>query len=134
MIRHAKAEESGKEIWFINRTVLVLRTREPFDDWARGTDDGAAEAYDSSGGWTNSYLIPEFESEEEAWEWLEANCGMIFEMELDSWYSVPEVWPEDRSWNAFREWFDVELIETAWDLVDEPLSSDPPDLSGGAEA
>lgn len=27
---------------------------------------------------------------------------------------------------VFREWFELELIDLIWDLVDEPLSSDPP--------
>ncbi|TVP60404.1 MAG: hypothetical protein EA351_00670 [Gemmatimonadales bacterium] len=114
--------------------MVVVRACQPFEDWAKGIDEEAPTAYDSSGKWSNAYLIPEFNTEEDAWEWLEANCGMLFELELDSWYTDPEAWPEDRSWNAFREWFDVELIEMAWDLVDEPLSSEPPESPRGVEA
>jgi len=134
VIRQSESDDSGKAIWFINRIVVVVRARQPFEDWAKGIDDGAPTAYDSSGEWTNAYLIPDFDTEDDAWEWLEANYGMIFELELDSWYTDQEVWPQDRSWNVSREWFELEMIEVAWDLVDEPLSSDPPEPIGGMEA
>ncbi len=132
MIKDMAAGESGDEVWFLNRTVVVVRHREPFRDWARNVEEGAAEAYDSGGGWADAYLIPEFDMEEEAWEWLQLEYSTIFEIELGAWYEDPEKWPEDRTWDQFRDWFDLELIETAWDLVDEPLSSTPPGLEPGA--
>ena len=30
----------------------------------------------------------------------------IFEEQLNSWYYVPSVWPEERELNAFLRWFD----------------------------
>lgn len=42
------------------------------------------------------------------------------------WYTDPSLWPAERDWETFKGCFDVEFIDIAWDLVDAPLSSDPP--------
>jgi hypothetical protein len=134
LIKDSARNGSGTEIWFLNRRVVVVRARQPFEEWAKGVDESAEDAYDSKEGWTNAYLIPDFEDEEESWKWLEENCDTIFEIELNSWFMDPKAWPEDRRWEVFREWFEVELIELAWDLVDEPLSSEPPQSMPRGEA
>ena len=33
---------------------------------------------------------------------------------------------EDRSWEVFEDWFDVEFLGAPWDIVAEPLHSTPP--------
>lgn len=134
MIKDPGVGESTNEVWFLNRRVVVVRARQPFEEWAKGVDESAEDAYDSREGWTNAYLIPDFEDEEDSWHWLEEHCDTIFEMELDSWFMDPKGWPESRGWDRFREWFEVELIELAWDLVDEPLSSAPPEPMSRREA
>ncbi len=126
-------ERRGREIWFINRDLLVVRPLEPFAEWARSVDDGkGVMAPEATLDWTNSFLLPEFEMVEDAEAWLAENCDVIFEMMLNDWLMIPELWPEDRGWEAFQRWFSFERIETTWDLVDAPLSSDPPpaDLNG----
>lgn len=122
MIFDASAE--GSEVWFLNRGVFVVRAREPYAEWADSLDDTGVR-YADDNAWVNAYLVPEFEFEEESWEWLQENCSVIFEMELGGWHTDPDAWPRDRSWKVFREWFEVEFIQMAWDLVDAPLSSEP---------
>jgi hypothetical protein len=53
---------------------------------------------------------------------------MIFDLELDAWHTDRAGWPADRSWKVFKAWFDFEMVEITWDLIDEPLSSDPDDV------
>ena len=120
-------ERGGREIWFLNRDLLVVRPRAPYAEWARSVydDEGVAEPEDTLE-WVTSFLLPQFEFEDDAMAWLAENCDVIFEMMLNDWLMVPELWPEDRGWEAFQRWFSFERIETAWDLVDAPLSSDPP--------
>jgi len=132
MFQEGDEHPEGSEVWFLNRTVVVVRHREAFRNWARNVDEGAAGAYDAEGGWTEAYLIPEFEEEQDAWAWLRSEFQVIFEMQLGSWWDDPEGWPEVRSWELFQEWFDVELVGTAWDLVDGPLSSAPPEVEPGS--
>ena len=119
-------ESEGREIWFLNRDLLVVRPREPFVEWAASVFDDAQVSPETTRDWANAFLLPEFDTEEEALAWLSDECEVIFEVMLSEWIVVPEMWPEDRGWGAFQRWFALERIETTWDLVDEPLSSDPP--------
>jgi hypothetical protein len=126
----------GKEIWFINRSVVVLRPKGPFVRWViktSGQDHPPSREFIESA--SSAFLLPDFESDGEAQAWLQENCSILFELMLADWYEAPDTWPENREWSVFRDWFRIEHIDTAWDLVDEPLSSDPPqplkDSEGG---
>jgi len=125
-----EASGSTGEVWFVNRGILTVRGAEPYARWAEALDDGEV-AWTEAGGWSTAYLIPQVDREEDAWEWIRENCATIFEIELEEWHLDRDAWPEDRSWDVFREWFELQYIEMGWDLVDEPLSSDPPPLGGG---
>jgi len=125
-------ESEGREIWFLNRDVLVVHPLDPFVAWVGSVDESDAVTPEFIRSSTNAFLLPEFDDDDEAREWLRENCDAIFELMLSDWIITPELWPEDRGWREFQRWFSFERIETAWDLVDEPLSSDPPppDLDG----
>jgi len=131
MIKKVDGSDDSGAVWFLNRAVVVVRPKDAYRDWAMGIDSEAARAWEAEGGWTNAYLIPDFDNEDDAWDWLEAECATIFEMELGAWHDDADEWPADRSWETFLDWFDLELIEMAWDLVDEPLSSSPPEPGDG---
>jgi hypothetical protein len=125
-------EGEGREIWFLNREVLVVRPREPFIEWAMASDEEGTVDPEWVETWVTSFLLPQSEGEEEALAGVRDSCGVIFELLLADWILDPNFWPEDRSWKNFQRWFSFERIEIAWDLVDAPLSSDPPlpDLDG----
>ena len=55
------------------------------------------------------YLFPECSFEHELLEHLEDACAKIFEQELESWDRLEETWPTDRSFEAFRRWFDYSI-------------------------
>ncbi len=74
----------------------------------------------------NAFLIPEFDTAREARSWVREQFETLFEIELNDWYTEPSMWPAARDWEMFLEWFEIEYVGTAWDLVDTPLSSDPP--------
>ncbi|MDZ7781302.1 MAG: VacJ [Gemmatimonadota bacterium] len=124
------APSEGRPVWFLNRSVLVVRPLQPFVDWVLSLDDeGSVEAEDV---WesVNSFLVPEFEDPGETLGWVHANVEIVFEVMLNDWVMDSAHWPEDRSWSTFEQWFEIEYIDLAWDLVDEPLSSDPPMIEG----
>lgn len=116
--------DGGEAVWFINRAVVVLRHREPFAAWARSVHTDEDDGYEP---WSEAFLVPEFEDEEETSAWIEAHVELFFEIQLDAWVTDRDAWPRERTWEVFREWFDIEVIEMAWDLVDAPLSSRPPE-------
>ena len=65
--------------------------------------------------------MPEWETEEAALEHLAEVSSDIFEEQLNGWYRVPSVWPDDRELNVFLRWFDCSFHSVVVDLCDEPL-------------
>jgi hypothetical protein len=126
--------EERAEIWFVNRSIVILRPKGPFVRWVITTAGDHAPSKQSVEAASSAFLIPDFEWDGEAQVWLQENCGILFELMLADWIESPEVWPANREWIVFRDWFKVEHIDTAWDLVDESLSSDPPEIAKYSEA
>jgi len=127
----SKPEASDdRPIWFLNRGVMVVRPRQPFVDWVCSFDDAGPvdpeDAWDS----VNSFLVPEFDDPEETLAWIHANVETVFDIMLHDWVTTETDWPQDRGWETFEEWFDFEYVDLAWDLVDEPLSSEAPEPDG----
>lgn len=122
----------SSDISILNRGIVLVHARERYAKWANRVDPGRIP-YEDMGGWVHAYLIPEFDLAEESWEWIRENCSTIFEIELNEWHSDPDTWPEDRTWKTFRKWFEIELIDLAWDLLETPLLGRPPPISGGLD-
>jgi hypothetical protein len=120
--------QDGSMVWTLNRGLVVLRPRDPLVEWV-ATVDRTGTPLDVEGirGTSTAFLIPEYDSPDDSWEWIRENCSVFFELELADWSEDEAAWPQDRGWDVFLEWFDLELIDTTWDLVDEPLSSDLPE-------
>jgi hypothetical protein len=114
------------EIWFVNRGLVVLRPKEPFLAWVREADPSDSPLDDDAvESRPIAYLIPQLDGDDESWDWVRMNCGFLFEFACNEWYTTESLWPARRDWAAFQEWFGIEFIELVWDLVDEPLTSDP---------
>ena len=116
----------------LNRAVLIVRPKQPYLDWAASLDD-AGVLPDPSGEQT-AYLIPDCETEEETWDFIEAASGEVFERELFGWSADPERWPENRDFATFQEWFSIEVHTVVEDLVDDELIDDHEELLGDDEA
>jgi hypothetical protein len=106
----------------LNRGVLIVRPKQPYIDWAAQLDDSGVVP-DPEGEKT-VYLIPEFESEEEAWEILEDVYAEVFERELDEWHTDESAWPQNRTFEVFKEWFDIELHSVVEDLCAYEIEDD----------
>jgi hypothetical protein len=102
----------------INRSALILRPRKPYFDWTSGVDEGAAEtvAARAESAWITVYLVeqdPEGRMESAP---LEDYFSEIFEMQLGGWYRDEKVWPQVRTIEVFRDWFEVDATSTVEDL------------------
>lgn len=106
----------------VNRTAALIKPSQLFLDWLHRVDPENADlplaAVQSD---CSIYLIPECESDEEAYEYLEEACAEMFEEQLSSWLDEPASWPEDRSFQVFAEWFEITLHSMLIDLSDEPI-------------
>jgi hypothetical protein len=120
--------QDGALVWTLNRGLVVLRPNDPLVQWVATVDrTGRPMDVDAIRTTSTAFLIPEYETPDESWEWIRDNCVVFFELELIDWTEDETLWPQDRGWDVFQEWFTIEFIDTTWDLVDEPLSSDVPD-------
>ena len=106
----------------IDRFVAVIKPKQPFLDWHESQPDWdldmtLVELREDS----NAYLIPEYDSTEQAMRYIERNHKAIFEWELWSWYTDETMWPEKLTLSVFRKWFDVEIHEMVIDLSDKHI-------------
>ena len=109
----------------INRSLVILRPQQPFIDWVTsllgsGPADVEALLRDAT-----TVLIPEVDSEEEAWAYVERIASQLFELELEAWLIDPEGWPKRRGPATFRRWFAIELHSTILDPGADELVREP---------
>ncbi len=106
----------------INRTVVLLMPREPFLEWLNDADPTEVpltpeDLRDDN----NVFLIPQFNDGPDSMKWIEKHWSVLFEHMLLEWMVDEAMWPENRTLEMFRDWFEVEIHTMVWDLSDEPL-------------
>ena len=60
------------------------------------------------------YLIPEGKAKPESY--IRRHYKAMFDEELNSWYTDPEMWPKDRSLKTFKKFFTVQVATMVYDL------------------
>ena len=109
----------------INRLVAIIKPREPFLRWLESQPDWDLDmTLEELRTDCTALLIPEFDDNEQARNYLKANCRIVFEMQLNGWYIDPAMWPKKRNLSIFRQWFDVEIHSTAVDTLNEDIRKD----------
>jgi len=104
----------------INRTVVTIIPKQPFIDWAISFDDNGP-GLDPSEIHSTALLIPDKYDENNFETFIKKKYILIFEHELESWMADPAVWPKDRTYKRFKEWFEVRVSDTVIDLGGEPI-------------
>jgi hypothetical protein len=106
----------------INRTVVMLGPKQPFLDWLNNVDpDDEVLNLEDLREDNEVFLIPQFNDNSDSEKWVEKRWSFLFEHMLMGWIDDEAMWPQDRTLEMFREWFDIEIHTMAWDLSDEPL-------------
>lgn len=107
----------------INRSLIILKPKEPFLDWARTLNDDEVKdltlkqlAEDSI-----AYLIPELWQDSDQQSLLKSYYDVFFEEQLAGWCTDETVWPKKRNLRMFLDWFEVEFHSLVFDLCDEPI-------------
>lgn len=112
--------------YVVERSIVVLKPRQPFLDWVNTKLaisnetllDLASIRIDC-----NSYLIPEVNEIEDGVAYVDEVYEALFQMELASWSEDQSLWPEELSLKMFWEWFDVEISPTLIDLTEEDTAA-----------
>ena len=113
----------------INRSMVVLRYKQPYLDWVKTAGPCPMElTLEEANDDSEAFLIPAYDSlidpvdgTEDAVKWVEKRWRMFFEHVLMSWIVDESAWPKKLSLKMFREWFDIEYKSVIWDMGNEPL-------------
>jgi len=105
----------------INRNAIVVKPQKPFYDWIKFLDPGHTFLRKSEG---NIYLIHEMDSIGQIEKWLKGNFERIFQNELNDWHTDENDWPQKRTFNLFKEWFDYEIHSMILDLEEADVTKD----------
>ncbi len=98
----------------INRSVVIVRPKQSYIDWADQLDD--SDVLPSADRDHTVYLVPEYDDDVEAMEILSRTYDTIFDAELEGWHTDESAWPSNRTFAMFREWFIVEFHSVVEDL------------------
>jgi len=71
-----------------------------------------------------TYLIPDFFSPRESMSCVKKIHSLIFEFELFGWYTDDKLWPRERNWKMFQQWFNIEINSEVFDLVNGKLEKE----------
>ena len=120
--RHAYVSSCGPAIpvKIVNRCAITVEPRQAFMEWAQQLQPDQnlpPRAFEHG-----LYLLPEYESREEAIGLLEQGYEEIFCSELETWSTDPETWPSPRSLALFQEWFAFRFFDLVGDQSQEPLA------------
>jgi hypothetical protein len=119
---HSRQEPHPPLTTMLNRSVLIVRPRQPMVDWVAGLDESGLAS--NVEGEQTAYLVPEFDDGDEAQQVLEDVFAEVFERELFGWRTDEATWPANRDLALFRQWFEIELHSVVEDLCDFELTDD----------
>ncbi len=97
----------------INRAAVILKYKAPAVQWINDADPGHDDpgiSLESVNEESTVYLIRDQDADnpEVFKKWVELNYEVLFEHELDGWYTDESLWPNVLDLKLFHEWFDVE--------------------------
>lgn len=106
----------------INRSALVVIPAQPFLDWLHQADPTSTQlSLNDLRKEATIYLLPEYDTEEEARQHLQKRCEGVFEEQLNGWYREPSTWPADRNFKNFKRWFEYQFHSVIIDLCSHPI-------------
>ncbi len=80
----------------INRSLVMLKPRQPFLDWARTLDDEDKDlTLERLAEASVAYLIPELWQDSDQQLLLESSYDVLFEEQLAGWWTDETAWPEN---------------------------------------
>ena len=110
----------------INRAVLILRAKQPALKWLNESDpdnENPGISLEDINRENTVYLISEEDSEspDTLNEWLELNYQQLFESELENWCCEEKLWPQQRNYELFQQWFSFSCHTIIVDTVEGPI-------------
>ena len=101
-------------------SAVILRPRAPFLEWVGQHLEGEPMTPDHEAAGPVVAITPELPLVQDQEAWLRQFSDQLFARQLEPWAGEAD-WPEDRSPDALREWFDVEFANGVDDLRDHQV-------------
>jgi hypothetical protein len=112
----------------IDRSVMVVKPKQPFFDWVQSVDYEEGLTLDRVRDDSTSFLIPPIWDSSDQHKLLELCYEIVFEVELTGWHTDPALWPQQRDLKMFLKWFEVEFHSLVIDLCDGPIEVDDDEI------
>ncbi|EKU98299.1 hypothetical protein Lepto7375DRAFT_7573 [Leptolyngbya sp. PCC 7375] len=106
----------------INRSAVIIHPKQPYINWASQLDNSNITLDQNDE--PTIYLIPEYKDDSSAWTILEQIYDSIFDAELHAWHTGTSDWPANRTFEMFRDWFDVVFVSAIAELSSGPILDD----------
>jgi hypothetical protein len=101
----------------VNRSAVIVMPAQPFLDWLHQADPTSIElTLEDLRRDPTIYLLPEYDTDQQALSHLKKRCREIFEEQLDGWFRISSAWPAERDFGSFRQWFDWQFYSVIFDL------------------
>ncbi len=94
----------------VSHSVAIIKPKQPYVDWVLSLPESVEDyTIEEAQQDCDAYLIPEYGEDCEALAFVRKHYEMIFGTALFDWYTDEAVWPKNRTWKVFCEWFTIEL-------------------------
>jgi len=105
-------------MFVVDRIVAILRPTTKMLHWIKdlpnAPDSMTIKNFQTD---CTTLLLPPFESPKQADAYLKQIYEGVFENELISWGIPPELWPADRNFALFKQWFDIDYHSVLFDVA-----------------
>ncbi len=119
-----KMSQTDKQITTVNRSLLIIKAKEPFRDWVASLPGKCKFTISDLNTGCKAYLIPEFEDNRQKDEILHQIHADIFAEKLFQ-YCIDDIkWPQNRTFALFNRWFEPEFYPVVEDTAGSDIISD----------
>lgn len=113
----------------LNRAAVILKYKAPMLRWINDSDpydDNPQVSMDEVNRDRTVYLISDRDADDDLSlaRWVKANYTVLFDAELEGWYTDESLWPQKRTFKLFQEWFEVVCHTVVEDTVGTPIQDD----------
>lgn len=100
----------------VGGAAIVVRPKQPFADYLASVSGEESHGVRADTMTKSVYFVGEESHEERAEVILKRHYGEIFQEELRDRCGEEYLWPKDRSFRVFSQWFDVEQIDAVYEI------------------
>ena len=100
---------------------VVIRPKQPCLDWVNTIPRSESYTMEDISEENTVYLIPNYDKKGDEDEFIKQHYSKIFDFELQGWKGRGTVFPENRTYEMFLEWFHIEVNSEIFDLVSQEI-------------